>query len=477
MTRAIAILCLLATTASASERRPNGRTGAQQRGAASRQMRAFWDVADRHGASQPLAGFDFVGVGHLQAAMLEQLEATSRAGIPRGRIAMMGKTTSDVPAVIRDGNRSGFRLLRGVPDLRRPFLNRPRLWAHYDAAPDEYETYDYHPRWVVENAIGTPRPGRTYLVMDDGGQLLEFLNEDPYYSKFASQYRGIETTHSGAERMRKLVLKFPVINVADSWIKLEHESPVIGHLAANKLMEHRAGLIAAGIDPGRVVLQRGYGKTGAATAKDLAARRVRGGRAPFEIIATDLRDDALDRAVADGFDAYDELDDALPLADHVISSTGTPTFGPRQLRLMKDGASVMNAASGTREIDYDDTMLRGPLYVDRRGHAIGGFQGRAYDLGPALPVVLQDRVLQVGGGKQVLLKRGGAVFTFDRDGDPIPPRYFQVTPGARYLGTLQAAKETRPGLWDLKLKPQEDLYRRIQAQLAETGEDLDHPTF
>jgi S-adenosylhomocysteine hydrolase len=70
------------------------------------------------------------------------------------------------------------------------------------------------------------------IVLDDGGHLLLYLND---FLKNSNKIVGIEQTSSGYNRLHKIDLKFPVINVARSQVKLEVESPIIAQALFNKL--------------------------------------------------------------------------------------------------------------------------------------------------------------------------------------------------------------------------------------------------
>lgn len=72
------------------------------------------------------------------------------------------------------------------------------------------------------------------IILDDGGHLLERANA---LLPKGLPVVGIEQTSSGFNRMKDKHLPFPVINLARSWLKLEHESPIIISLVLRKLKE------------------------------------------------------------------------------------------------------------------------------------------------------------------------------------------------------------------------------------------------
>lgn len=74
------------------------------------------------------------------------------------------------------------------------------------------------------------------IVMDDGGSLLSAIrNRVCEFNKV--EIIGIEQTSSGYAKAKKQGLKFPTINVARSFAKLNHETPFVSRMLARKTLE------------------------------------------------------------------------------------------------------------------------------------------------------------------------------------------------------------------------------------------------
>lgn len=70
------------------------------------------------------------------------------------------------------------------------------------------------------------------IILDDGGYSIGVVNEmNVPFSKIV----GVEQTTSGYEKVKKLNLKFPVINIARSEAKLIHETPMIADITIEKM--------------------------------------------------------------------------------------------------------------------------------------------------------------------------------------------------------------------------------------------------
>ena len=92
----------------------------------------------------------------------------------------------------------------------------------------QYETY------VKEfvNGILNKKELERYNKIDDGGYLIKEINSKKLNF---SRIIGIEQTSSGYNKLNKMKLNFPVINVARSEAKLKFESPYIAKIIREKL--------------------------------------------------------------------------------------------------------------------------------------------------------------------------------------------------------------------------------------------------
>ncbi|MCB1115449.1 MAG: hypothetical protein KDK71_03170 [Chlamydiia bacterium] len=77
------------------------------------------------------------------------------------------------------------------------------------------------------------------IILDDGGELLKIANRISLKQRdLKKTVVGVEQTTAGYEKLKNLNLKFPIVNVARSNVKLFHESPFIAKIAAERMIEH-----------------------------------------------------------------------------------------------------------------------------------------------------------------------------------------------------------------------------------------------
>jgi S-adenosylhomocysteine hydrolase len=69
------------------------------------------------------------------------------------------------------------------------------------------------------------------IVLDDGGKLISLLSKYDSHPAMVA----IEQTTAGYEAIRTIPIKFPIINVARSPVKLKNESPMIANVAVENL--------------------------------------------------------------------------------------------------------------------------------------------------------------------------------------------------------------------------------------------------
>jgi S-adenosylhomocysteine hydrolase len=354
--------------------------------------------------SRPLLGVTVIGNQHLQGSTGGLARALAAAGAAPKDIWFQGKVYSDMHNVISELIRDGFNMSKGgMIDLTHPDYDQAWIWRYLNVKPETLAVSSYHPQSLLQKIPVFPIPGGRYLVYDDGGQLLRYLND--HVPNAERLFVGVEQTRKGANELRKIQLKFPVINVAESWGKLTYESPMIGRAVGNSFVETLDRVRAQGIDPGRSVVLRGYGAVGEAVARDLRRRG-------YAVAVHDTSPAALDRARRAGFAIEPSLEAALAQAHILVSGTGTEEFQPAHYELLPDGAIVMNAASGNSELPATKQLLNDPERRLAEGSSfrhVSRFRGVTFDLGPGYPPPLQDQILRTPGGKEILRVKGGYV--------------------------------------------------------------------
>jgi S-adenosylhomocysteine hydrolase len=421
-------------------------------------MRAFQRFAARRTQDRPLFGYDLFAVQHLLGSTRSMLDAFADAGIEPQHMSIVGKRYSQSWAVINHMHEERFAPMAG----RMP------------GGPDSGEIELALREWKRRNATS----GRKLLLIDDGGELIRYIND--HHPDLHDRVVAVEQTRRGIRALEKLTLKFPVIDVAQCWAKLEKESPMIGHSIARETHAALERLREQGIAPGQRVLLIGYGSIGRHTA--LALRRL-----GYQVEAHDEAAAAIEQAKKDGQPLVADKLEALRRADVVISMTGTTTVSYEELSQLPGGKIFINGASSNDELDWrvrEWSIDRDAPSFERR--ARGVFRGKSLDLGDLVDGAHRHRLIFAGSpDAQHLLLNDGAPINFTGGVDPIPPRYIQLTRGLLFLAGLQASVTRRPGIFALwgnyrQTDPpgaQEELVREVEAELAETGESLDAPRF
>jgi hypothetical protein len=250
-----------------------------------------------------------------------------------------------------------------------------------------------------------------------------------------------------------------VINVAESWVKLEHESPLIAESVNHELTRQLRVMEAAGIDTGRRILVIGYGSIGRAVSEEFAAL----GRV-VEIFDTDTAKRAA--AAADGHIVHDELHAALRGGGTIIGCTGLPTLGDDDYPHVPDGALLISASSA--DVEFQAWKLR----------AAGTCLGRPHDWPEVVAATGAPRdpadprrdhpcfsLYRIANGQgRFFLVNGGFPVNFTGGVDPIVPEKIQLTRTLLYIGACQASRTAEPGLHDLDDGRQQRLMELYGAQ-------------
>lgn len=321
-----------------------------------------------------------------------------------------------------------------------------------------------------------------FLLLDDGGKLIRALHE--HFPRFAHLCVAVEQTTRGIqvlEEMQRAGKKIlcPVVNMAQSELKRVVESPLIAESVAWHTDRYLESLGLSELRPTptnpKTAVVVGFGATGSALALALQRRG-------YHVVVTDRDPTKLEAARAAGFAACARAD-ALKQADLLLGATGMGALEPEEWRLLKSGAVLANAASGTHELglrglDYRDLSRMDPqLHTDARGAVETRFQGRTLRVGrEGDDWRLQHRVVRVrgddGGERELLFLRGGSVVNMEHD---LPPEYRQIIVAMLIASCAQALRETTPGAHDLDAEMQAFLRSRFAAALASAGLSLDRP--
>jgi len=197
--------------------------------------------------------------------------------------------------------------------------------------------------WCIEQTLQGPNGWRPNLLLDDGGDLTNYVIEK--HPELVPHIIGVseETTtgvHRLYERERQGTLPFPAINVNDSVTKSKfdnkygcRESLIDGIRRATDIM------IA-----GKVAVVCGYGDVGKGSAQSLRSAGAR-------VIVTEIDPICALQAAMEGYEVK-RLDSVIHLADIVVTATGNcKVVTERHFRRMKDKCIVCNIGHFDNEID------------------------------------------------------------------------------------------------------------------------------
>lgn len=243
------------------------------------------------------------------------------------------------------------------------------------------------------------------IILDDGGQLICSANQ--ILSDF-SKVVGIEQTSSGYEKVESLDLKFPVINVARSELKLEQESPLIAERIIRELIKN---LKYYRISNPRILVV-GNGFIGNNITRLLANK--------YEVDSYDLA------ACNDPFPGT--LSSKLKQYDVIMGITGKTILTPEQYGLLGGKTVLVSGSSSDRE--FSAVHLRKLVKENRNCH------------------------LNICSNEIILLNSGFPI-NFTGDKHSVAPKKIILTRALLLAGVLQSMKLSgKKGIIDLDKKIQ-----------------------
>ena len=187
--------------------------------------------------------------------------------------------------------------------------------------------------------------GTIDVIVEDGGRVSQEIHKSLERLRLKKRLFSIEQTTSGIRRLAKLKMRYPVFNVAESSLKLGIENHQATPEAVISSMLSESGVSLSGMN----VLVLGYGVVGSGIAMMCGAHGCS---------VTVVDSDSVRRVLAAsrGLCAVglDGMDSVIGMQDIIIScttSTGDDCcLSVERFLLMKDGAMVINAGSGTGEV-------------------------------------------------------------------------------------------------------------------------------
>jgi len=254
------------------------------------------------------------------------------------------------------------------------------------------------------------------IVLDDGGALILYVND---FFNDLKNFVGVEQTSSGYEKLKDVQLSFPVVNIARSKAKLEHESPMVARLVVDKVKlyfkEHAIK------DPKILVIGQGYI-----------------GEAITGIFKADHQVNSCDK-LSSKCDFSGRYKAKFGDFDVIIGTTGQSSIVAGDFGKLKKGAVLISASSSDRE--FSAVYLRSLQAKTNNCH--------------------QDFSIN-----DITLVNGGFPINFDGREHSLTPEKIQLTRALLLAGVLEAVDSKGYGLVDLDDK--------IQNQITEKFYSLIH---
>jgi S-adenosyl-L-homocysteine hydrolase, NAD binding domain len=370
-------------------------------------------VAEVVGEPTLFAGVRCFAVQHLLASTRGLFNVARQLGLQPSSTLLVGKNYSTHADTVRNLRLDGYAADSGVVHSGLPGrLQKPLA----ESSPSLDGLLDF----TTALLKARPEVKQPLLIVDDGAEGVHRWSE--VVAKAGVPVAAVEQTRFGARRLREQPPDFPVINVAESPVKLHMESILIGDSVARELTRVIDDLRSQGRQIGSHVCIRGYGAVGRAVAQALSD-----GPFTMEIIETDPARRAL--AQKDGFPVAESRWDALSRADIVLGATGNGAFTGADYLCLKDGALLASASSSNIEFGADHN-------IDLRVKASG------VEAHPLLAFHSElDR--SPHPSKTFILANSGYPINFTREADPIAAPMIQLTRALLLLGMIQAARELK----------------------------------
>jgi S-adenosylhomocysteine hydrolase len=429
----------------------------------------------RFGKPHELDGFKFLGLQHLFASSAKMFEAIGSLGVAPKDSHFIGKIYSTNMRVAAELELKGAevapvskRITNGRafgPAMEESIVHQ--LGKLIDQLPQPRREYGPD----GEKLIWDPPPKPQVLLIDDGAEAIKTLHEK--YPQWAPFFACVEQTRRGARIAHDLAdkgqLKCAVVNVAESWAKLERESPMIGESVVREVERKLDRIERAGVPRAKEAVVIGYGAIGQGVAKALKARGVE--VHVYDSDASRLKD------LPPGMVGHTDKGEALTHGQVAISCVGTRTLFSDDYEKFPSGAVLVNAASADDELGPEELLQYRKMneVVDEKGEAWGVFHGQALDLGKSDDTAHSDTVVKLNSGKELLVASNGFVVNMTGERDPIPPPFIQLTRSLLLMGAMTAVRSDKPGLIDVPEQWQKELVAFIERQLAEQGRTLQKP--
>jgi S-adenosylhomocysteine hydrolase len=399
----------------------------------------------------------FVGVQHLFGSTASLIREIVEGHVDPARVFLLGKPYSANREVVR-------------------YLTSREFWVHPSSTEQSLEGEndgEMDHRIITMLSLlrhglirGEGETAGRVLLIDDGGRAIRMLHDDRF-ADIRHRFTCVEQTRCGIRTLENLDLQVPVINVAESWVKLEHESPIIAESVNRELMKKLQAMETTGIAVGRSALVIGYGSIGRAVGRELR-------ECGWRVRIYDTEEQRLATAAHDGFQALRDLHTALHGGGVIVGCTGKPVLGQSDYDHIPHGAILVSASSADVEFRAWQLRPQGTCLGRPEAWFRSGNPESSHCRDNADARIGRDHpcfsLYRIGSPRRAFyLVNGGFPVNFTGGVDPIPPDQIQLTRSLLYLGAVQASRSTRPGLHALNDAHQRalvDAYRQTRNREA-----------
>lgn len=212
--------------------------------------------------------------------------------------------------------------------------------------------YPFNPivKDTIEKAIETAKKNsKKILIVEDGGYAVPIIHSD-FKHEIDIIHGAVEQTANGIWRDKEIIkdgspLGFPVINVAESNLKKEQESPLIGR-AVCKNIEILFGKSFFGLIRKKIGLM-GFGSTGTEIATVLQSSNC-------ELLIFDDREERLSQAKDLGFTVANDVEHFIEKSNLIIEATGNIWCNSNEILMLNHDSYFVSGSSKRLGINYDE---------------------------------------------------------------------------------------------------------------------------
>lgn len=327
-------------------------------------------------------------------------------------------------------------------------------------------------------------PPRHFHILDEGGRFVlkmhDLLNHPPdsrgwsgtrnafgfgTFENLAKNTSAVEHTVDGIRQIREKIgeenLLFPVVNAAESPLKLMLDSILCGWSVVEEMERTFQDLEAQGYEPQRSVMVVGYGSMGRMIARLLHQRG-------YDVTVKEVPPEDSDdpeagsgwaRADTDGFPVVSEIPPGCDV-QALVGTTGLPWFDEGEVSNLKSGTVLFSSSSSNKEWpfvrnsawslvnEYDD-------YGRLRPQA--QFEGRKLQLGlEGYDRTHWHRVLRSREGQELLLANSGYPIDFTGAPDSVEALLIQLVRSLMLYARFEAQtlEDPTPGIHELSSEGQ-----------------------